>query len=429
MRRTGLLTMVFCGLLIALTACGTTEARTTLSTPPTVPSGDNLYVLDSYTPTSVNGQHIVSFHPNGGAFTSLPAGLISQDHKHIYTATPQAGRTSITVTNMKDGKVIRRFSIAGTYSTVKQGYTQSVLSANGRWLVLKQLAATQTKSEFAFIDTQVGKLVKTIQLQGDFDLDAVSPDGNRVYLLERLHDGSGHYYVRLYKVDANQLDPNIIVDKSEINDPKMTGSALTRQMANGGITAYTLYTDTAHNIAFVHALPLASNYIGARCITLPTGKSVNLLRYYTLALSSDGSLLYAANAALGMIVVINVSDTQAFSDTVQATAHFKPDNTLGNASKQSTFHNASVLSPDNATLYFAGAHGIWSMDTRSLTVKATYASQQPFTGIALSSNGKTLYAVYPTHGILLVNIDSGQTQQVTQSPVRTPWGIEWVSNS
>ena len=419
------LTMLLCGLLIALTACGSTQsANSTHVARLTIPPSENLYVLDGY--ASANAQRIVSFHPGASAFTSLPAGLLSQDHQHIYTAIPQNGQTKITVTNTQGSAVVQSLTIPGSYSTIDQDYTKSVLSSNGHWLALKQLGVSGARSTFVVVNTQNGKLIKNIQLRGDFDLDALSPDGSRVYLLERLHDESGHYYVRLYRTDTDQLDPAIIADKAEINDPKMVGSALTRKMANGGVTAYTLYTDTAHNIAFVHALPLASNYIGARCIGLPTGKSADVLRYYTLALSSDGSLLYAANAALGIVVVISVNDDQAFSDNIQATAHFTPDNTHGNTTQESTFHSAAVLSSDNSTLYFVGVHGIMSLDTHSLTAKSPYAAQQAFTSIALSSDNKTLYAVYPTQGILMVNTNSGQTQQVAQSPARSPWGIEWV---
>ena len=51
----------------------------------------------------------------------------------------------------------------------------------------------------------------------------------------------------------------------------MTGSALTRQMSNDGTQAYTLYIDTAHNIAFVHILPLDASFPFARCVDLAAG--------------------------------------------------------------------------------------------------------------------------------------------------------------
>jgi len=356
--------------------------------------------------------------------------LISQDHQHLYTAVPQNGQTKITVTNTQGGTVVRSFTIPGTYSTIDRSYTQSVLSSDGHWLALRELEQTRVKSTFAFVDTQKGTLVQTFSLQGDFDLDAVSPDGSRVYLLERLHDATGHYYVRRYDVSSNQLFQGIIADKSELNDPRMLGSALTRQMAQDGSRAYTLYTDTRSNIAFVHILPLMSDFNGARCINLPAGKSANMLSYYTLALSSDGSLLYATNAALGVTVVLSVTDKDAFSDDIVRTIHFSPSNAqLTPNETVRTLYNGAALSSDQSTLYAIGMHGIVAINIADEKMKQSYAQQQLFTGIALSTDGKTLYAVSPNDGITLVNLQSGQTQQMVRSPVQAPWGIEWVSRT
>jgi DNA-binding beta-propeller fold protein YncE len=289
---------------------------------------------------------------------------------------------------------------------------------------------TNTSSTFAYIDTQKGILVKTFSLQGNFDLDAVSPDGSRVYLLERLHDTTGHYYVRRYDVQTNQLVQGVIADKSELNDPRMLGSALTRQMAQDGSRAYTLYTDTRSNIAFVHILPLASDFNGARCINLPVGKSADMLHYYTLALSSDGSTLYATNAALGVMVVINVSDKDAFSDDIRTTVHFSPSNAQVTPNeKMRLLYNGAILSSDQSTLYVVGMRGIEAIALVDAKLKQRYAQQQVFTGIALSTDGQMLYGVSPNDGITLVNLQSGQTQQMAQSPIQAPWNIEWVSRA
>ncbi len=431
MRRVRLFALLVCGLLIALTGCGPTQtASNTPLASSHIPQGEMLHVLDGYTSSSTDGQRIVSFHPGTSLSTSLPTGLISQDHQHIYTAVPQGGQTKITVTNTQGKTIIRSFTIPGTYSTASNDYTKSVLSANGRWLALRQLEQTNANTTFALVDTQKGTLVKSFSLKGSFDLDTVSPDGNRVFLLERLHDTTGHYYVRRYDVNTNTLIQAIIADKSEINDPRMLGSALTRQMAPDGSRAYTLYTDTRSNIAFVHILPMASDFSGARCINLPVGKSSDMLHYYTLALSADGFLLYATNAALGVMIAINVSDKDAFSDDIVRTSHFSPTNAqVTYDEKMRTLYNGAALSSDQTTLYVAGMRGIVALNSADATIKQSYAQQQMFTGIALSMDNKTLYAVSPGDGITLVNIQSGQTQQITQSPVQAPWGIAWVSHA
>jgi len=430
MRRTGLLTIVLCGLLIALTACESATTASTHSSSPTIAQSENLYVLDGYGPVNTGGQRIVAFRPGASTFTTLPVGLVSQDHQRIYTATPQGTHTQITVTHMKDGAILRQFTIPGSYSTAEQDYTKSVLSFAGQWLALKQVGGSESTSTFVVIDTKVGKVVKAIQLQGTFDLDAISPDGSRLYLLERLHDTIGHYYVRRYDVNEGQLVQTIIADKAEINDPRMIGSALTRQMATDGTRAYTLYTDTRSNIAFVHLLPLASDYNGARCIDLPAGTSADLLHYYTLALSADDSTLYATNAALGVMVVISVTDKDIFSDDIRTTVHFSPVNMqVPSGERIRTLHNGAAISPDQAMLYVIGVRGIVAMNIADAKIQQSYVPQQSFTGIALSGDGQTLYAVSPNSGITLINVHSGQAQKVTQSPAHTPWGIEWVSNA
>lgn len=428
MHRVRSLTLLLCGLLLALSACGQTQSASTISsTPANIPQGEMLYVLDGSVSSGTAGQHIVSFHPGTTLSTSLPTGLLSQDHQHIYTANPQGTHTTITITNTQGSTATRTFTIAGTYSTANSDYTKSVLSANGRWLALRQLEQTTTKSTFALVDTQKATLAKTFTVQGDFDLDAVSPNGSRVFLLERLHDTTGHYYVRRYDVASNHLFQGIIADKSEINDPRMLGSGLTRQMAQDGSRAYTLYTDTGSNIAFVHILPLDSNFNGARCINLPTGKSSALLSYYTLALSADGSLLYATNAALGVTIVISVTDKDAFSDDIVTTIHFSPLNAqLPSNKTMRTLYNGAALSSDQSMLYALGTRGIVAIHLADEKMKQSYASQQTFTGIALSTDNKTLYAVSPNEGITLINLQSGQTQQMTPSPAQNPWGIEWI---
>jgi hypothetical protein len=396
------------------------------------------------------GQHIVAFQPaNAATPLTLSAGLFSQDHQRIYTATPHNGQTSITITNTQTGATVRSFTIPATYSmstpsygttsflTGGQGYDTAVLSVDGRWLALRQSGQTRD-SIFALVDTQAGRLVKTVSLkrasyQSDFYLDAISADGTGLYLLQYLTQQPGRYYVRGYDVRANQLIDTIIADKSEVNDPRMLGSAVARQMSKDGWYAYTLYSDAARNIAFVHILPMNQSdpehpaYF-ARCIDLPVGKSGDLLRYYTLALSSNGTTLYAANAALGTVSTISLFD-DFFDDHIMNTVHFDPGSVhVTNEEKTRMLHNGAALSSDQQTLYVVGIQGIWALDASALQVGGQYAPSEAFTGVALSVDDQTLYAVHPASGITLVNVASGQSHQISHSPVRAPWGIEWISN-
>src|SRR5437016_5493762 len=102
-------------LTLIAAACGPTKSTsiaTTLSAPPTVPAGESLYILDGYRPSTngSTGQRIVAFHPGSPSAANpltLSAGLFSQDHQRIYTATAQDGQTIVTITNAQTGSTMR----------------------------------------------------------------------------------------------------------------------------------------------------------------------------------------------------------------------------------------------------------------------------------------------------------------------------------
>src|SRR5713226_8818082 len=299
--------LILCMLLPLVTACGGGLPQKSGNSNPAVrPAGDVLYVLDSYTRAA---QHIVALQTgttNPTARLTLPAGLTDLKHQRLYIASPLSdGHTSISVIDTSSGATVRTFSIVGSYSTADRGYADSMLSGDGRWLALRGQNTPVGTTSIALVDTQAGKLVKNIHLAGDFTLDAVSPRGTMLYLLEYYQAGTSHYNVRAYDVNANRLLEGSIVDKNELGE-KMQGEALTRQMSGDGDMAYTLYINPVTNKAFIHIIWLTDTVNNstpfpaiARCIDLPVGSSPALLHYYTLTLSQDGSSLYAANAALG----------------------------------------------------------------------------------------------------------------------------------
>jgi DNA-binding beta-propeller fold protein YncE len=423
----------------ALAACGAqppiAASRNTLS----LPSGERLYVAGTASGDSTNAgtasQSIVAFHPGSAAtspLVSLPMGLTTLDHQRLYVASPGAGRTTIAVYDTRSGAKISTFAIEGAYSMEGRGYLGAVLSPDGRWLVLSQRGPATGSSDFALVDTQARRLVQTVVLAGDFDLDAISSGGTMLYLLQNLSDAAHHYYVRAYDLTARALLQTIIVDKSEWNGKKMTGTALTRQMAPDSTVAYTLYIDPANDYAFVHILPLgeaSSNFPFARCVDLPSGASPDLLHFYTLALSPDGNTLYAANAALGVVSAISLHGQQdIFDDQVVATGHFDPAN--GGATHSDTarmLYNGATLSTGGKTLYVAGVRGIQAIRTSDLRFVGSYAMQQAFTSVASSATGESLYAVGPASGLVIISLGGGSGLRSLQVPMRSPWGIVWVS--
>jgi len=142
------LTMMLCMLLPLVAACGSSlSTNTSPGTGPavsaTLPAGENIYVLDGYTPQGVAnvGQSIVAFHPGSANATyTLPAGLTSMDHHLLVVAKAQANLTTISVIDTQSGATVRTLTLAGNYSTAGQDFNNAVLSMDGHWLALRQLA-------------------------------------------------------------------------------------------------------------------------------------------------------------------------------------------------------------------------------------------------------------------------------------------------
>ena len=412
-------------------ACGSPGASSTTPKANSSP-GEVLYVLDGYNAGSAASasQRIVAFRPDAGSavIASLPPGLTSQDHQRLYVAAPQGNQTKITIYRTQTAATLGAFVIPGTYSTGMSGYETGALSPDGRWLALRQVSADLSETTIALVDTQAGKVVKTEHLPGDFDLDALSPHAQTIYLLQNTNDANHHYYVRAYDLQTSQLDEAIIVDKTELDETNMQGQALTRQMAPDGSTSYTLYINQEENEAFIHILPLDDqpNIYLARCIDLPVGSAPALLQDYTLALSPDGTTLYAANSALGVVTSVMVKADYIFDIPPGTTHPFRSNEISAHGAEMP--YNGAVVSPDQQILYLAGVDGIWALSTRDSRILGHYLSGQSFTSAALSADGRTLYAVSPGQGIVMFNLMSGQTEQMMRGPAQSPWGIAWVSH-
>src|SRR5207244_8715373 len=104
-----------------------------------------------------------------------------------------------------------------------------------------------------------------IDLLGGFSVDAISPDGSRIFLINYLSPNDPtRYAVRSFDISAMKLDPKPIVDPRNPSE-KMRGNPLTRAASVDGRWAYTLY-DGGGATPFVHALDTRD--ASARCIDL-----------------------------------------------------------------------------------------------------------------------------------------------------------------
>jgi len=408
-------------------------------------AGHDLLVVRS---GAAYGSYTALSVPSDQASRNLPSGLFDRDGRVLYVANPRSPSSSVVqAIDARSGRVLRSTTVPGYYSTMPGSLTPgtllgagsgnaaplgrttaaaagalsprvlpgvppidtseilSTLAHNGRWLALRDATPNAPDTTAVVIDTATMRVVATPLLHGAFGLDAIDDAGSMLYLIERrAHAGPQAYQVRGYDLRARHLDRAAL---TEPDDPAgvIRGVAYTRVWSPRGDRLYTLYVQPNKKSAFVHALGVA--YHTVHCIMLPveTAPGADLTRD-ALAVSPDGSTLYAVNPALGRMVVVHglPNGRAARVD-------------LGRrASASRSMQRAFALSGDGRTMYVATDRGVWVVDTAARRIRTTYAEGRRVTSIALSAGGRRLYALEPDQGRAQA-LDATTGRALTSVPV------------
>jgi hypothetical protein len=306
-----------------------------------------------------------------------------------------AGNTGVRIIDARTGKTTRTAQLTGRWSPIS-GYGAkngpSGLSTNGRWLVLADPRTDRTA--FEIIDTNSPAQPKHLEIPGRYAFDAVSDDGESLFLVERL-DGT-QYRVRAADVRSGLLVPGSVIDVKQATTADengvMNGSYTTAAAGPSGEWYFSVYLHPTKG-PYIHALNTHTRI--AECILdLPTfGKAgaVEMAKqpFWSLALGERQSMarLYAVNGALGQVALVDpyeikVKQTATFKVPVPAPGPvvFAPQ-------------NGAAVSPDGYRLYALGEKGIFVIDTTDLSLRATFAQGAAFRGLAVSPDNATLYAL------------------------------------
>ena len=365
--------LVCIGLVIA--ACGPTKGGPQ-------GTGDKLYEATAQSIVVINSRnHSIERH--------LPLGAPSPDWKHLYSMVGD----SLVDTNPLTGVTQNAAPVGAGYGLPLATHNglPGGLSPAGRWLVLQ--GSDSRATHMAVMNTATFKVTDRFDMTGRFNFDAISDDGQRLYLIQYLN--GKEYYVRLFDIPTNSLDANIVVDKSDGNQA-MAGLRLSGIATPDGGSLFSMYV-RENESPFIHALSLQGPF--AFCLDLPgagyaRGKEA---MQWALAMNRDGSRVYAINGASGTVAEVDSNQMQ-----VVRTAH------ISTGSSGATGTADAVLSPDGRTLVTASGSGVVWVDTSSLEVRMEALSEWHAWSLSLGPDGKTLFVVNDAGAVAAVSMTSGE---------------------
>ncbi|MGH3105229.1 MAG: hypothetical protein ACRDN6_14155, partial [Gaiellaceae bacterium] len=242
---------------------------------------------------------------------------------------------------------------------------------------------------------RTGTIAHRLSLLGDFEVETISADGKRLFLVEHLRSsGSPRYLVRLYDLSRERLVANPLRAKGE--DRVMAGLAWSGIGSPDGRWLLTLYLNTQRNTAFVHALDLDRS--SPRCIDLPSAGSVGALKRYTLTLSPDGRMLYAANTSLGVLAEIDLRTRR-----VIRVARFARS---GGPATRSVL--SGTISQNGRTLYFSGGRDLWAYDAAYGRVRGPYLTGGAVVGFGYGKGYRRVHVLRADGRMLAFDAATGR---------------------
>ena len=390
--------------VVLVGACGAPAATSGGSATPAPPPANEQISLVTDRGISVIAQ-------SGATLRDLPHGVAAPDWSAFYAIEPGAV-TAVRVLDPATGVERRAINVNGRYD-LASAYRAAPTGLSRSGLVLALEAPPSAgRSGFAVIDTRTDA-VKTLSVAGDMTVDVVSDDATSVYLVEHLRDN--RYNVRLYDLAMGKLAETPIVDLKQIeaSTPDNVAKGLMAGVYHASVAGrlnswyFSFYFNPGRN-PFVHALNVTARY--ATCILdVPTGSGPVAAGFWTLALDPNGASLYATNAVQGIV-------TKYDADTLErrATSALKRSAAVPTAAIDPT--TAAVISPEGYRLYVVAETGVVVIDTATLGLKAHLVPDRAVRSIALTADGRRLYAL-SLEGTRLWAIDAMSGQPLAMLPV------------
>lgn len=335
------------------------------------------------------GGEVLAYDTRTGKLTlAFPPGIASADGRWHLVARPGKRNTGLIRFDLRDGRMAGGSYVPGRWAI-------GGVAPTGRFVAL--VAPSGARTRIAIVSPTRGTVLHHANLPGRFEVETISRDGKRLFLIEHLREG--RYLVRLYDLTKRRLQTQAL--KASGEGAPMVGLAWSGVASPDGRWLLTLYLNTHHNHAFVHALNLEE--AAPVCIDLPSGSGrMSALKRYTLTLSPNGRTLFAANPALGVVAAIDLRTLR-----VTRTARFTPSS----SGRPTRSLSAGTISRNGRTLYFSAGNGLWAYDAAYGRVRGPYSTGGPIVGFGYGVRDRTVHALRKDGKIVTFDAASGRRRR------------------
>jgi outer membrane protein assembly factor BamB len=282
---------------LALAGCGSPEPKQT----------DLLYLQSGHTVS------IVAAGDSREAFRAVPA-VPSHDWSTVVRATRLGKSTRVVALDPSTGREVwarRAAGRLGVKAVSSDGNAAVLEPKGGRYL------NNPTRTTFV-IARRGSSAPEVIELKGNFAPEAFSTDTQSLFVVQYLPARNpDRYQVRRLDLGTGEVGDVFSVD-AELQEA-MRGTARIQAMSPDGTRLYTLYTlrNRGTSYAFIHVLSL--DELWAHCVDLPEEFATAPQKVSALTVTPDGRHLYVANGRERMLAEV---DTEELAVTRTATADF-----------------------------------------------------------------------------------------------------------
>lgn len=362
--------------------------------------------------------------PSGAVVFESAGGLPSPDGSLVVSTSRVGGATRLVASDARTGKTLETSRVRGDLAV-------RAVSERGDSVALMAPLPSgwdpwtprpRSRTTIVVADPSGTLEPATYRLDGNFEPEAFSTDGGRLFMLQYLPpEAPSVYRVTVLDLARGSVDPVFGPYKGPAE--RMPGTRLEQVRAPDGSQLYTLYTSerpgyAPHGapvprnavVSFVHVLSLSDGW--AHCVGLPKPFWHRPASAEAIAASPDGTRLYVVDVGIGLVTVLDTSSLEIL-DTAPIGARI-PD----------AGRTTATVSSDGSTLFVGGGRTLLAIDTSTFGVSRRLTVPGDVFGLGLSGDGTELYVAL---GQGLEVLDPATGSELGVVPVTSPAPILQVS--